>query len=614
LWSRLFGPVLICDLIRLTRRGSSSIFLARVLYVNLLLLVILLVLGIESRLQTLDQLWDLLRSGIPVAPSKAASFASHFFHVLLGTQLVAVVLLTPAYTAGAIAEDRERRLIDYLLASDLTNREIVLGKLLARLAHLGLVLLAGLPLLVVAQVVGGANPLLGLAGLVVAVLTMASLGALSILESILDRRPREAILRTYLLVSPYFLCTTVFFLFSFVTSTSTGSPLLDRTLDVIYSGNPLVPVVRLWRGMESGDSPDRVFVEVLADCAIFHGVVLAGCLGLSIRRLRSCLTDTPATPEERFARRLRLSQPDLDNETARRLAVLAHPPRASTPYLPPVTDRPILWKELHVEPAPLRWPRQWYLMAHSAQRYLTVYCGGMFTLILVLARAFDFPGDAMRFFATGFGGILICLLMVSVVVRAAGCLSGERERHTLDSLLITPLNNAAIVNSKWLGSLLCVRSDWLGLVLVWILPTLLGFIDWQALPFLFLASLSFTSLATSLGLCCSLLCRDTWRATVLAFAFLLSIGILPCFFGCIELTPVGVIQTLIGFGDAEHRLLTGVPIPEAVRALVGVFAYALLAAVLWFSVHLLFAPVTGRMPAGERKPAPLPSAPPGPLC
>jgi len=47
----------------------------------------------------------------------------------------------------AIAEEKERKTLDFLLASDLRSREIVLGKLASRLAYLTLVLLTGLPLL-----------------------------------------------------------------------------------------------------------------------------------------------------------------------------------------------------------------------------------------------------------------------------------------------------------------------------------------------------------------------------------------------------------------------------------------------------------------------------------
>src|SRR5262249_16671917 len=64
---------------------------------------------------------------------QAARLAEQFFETLMLVQLVAVTVLTPAYVAGAIAEEKDRKTMEFLLATDLRNREIVLSKLVARL-------------------------------------------------------------------------------------------------------------------------------------------------------------------------------------------------------------------------------------------------------------------------------------------------------------------------------------------------------------------------------------------------------------------------------------------------------------------------------------------------
>ncbi len=48
------------------------------------------------------------------------------------TQLMIILILVPAYLAPAIAQERERKTLDYLLVSELSDREIVLGKWGAR--------------------------------------------------------------------------------------------------------------------------------------------------------------------------------------------------------------------------------------------------------------------------------------------------------------------------------------------------------------------------------------------------------------------------------------------------------------------------------------------------
>ena len=46
----------------------------------------------------------------------------------------------------AVADEKDRRTLDYLLTTDLGDSEIVFGKLIARLATLSLILLTGLPI------------------------------------------------------------------------------------------------------------------------------------------------------------------------------------------------------------------------------------------------------------------------------------------------------------------------------------------------------------------------------------------------------------------------------------------------------------------------------------
>src|SRR5262245_140091 len=80
-------------------------------------------------------------------PSQLARFAIQFAAICATMQLGAVLLLAPAATAGAVAEERQRGTLDLLLTSDLSDTEIVVGKLAARTLHLFALLLTGLPVL-----------------------------------------------------------------------------------------------------------------------------------------------------------------------------------------------------------------------------------------------------------------------------------------------------------------------------------------------------------------------------------------------------------------------------------------------------------------------------------
>ena len=61
-------------------------------------------------------------------------------------QMLFIVLATPAFVAGAIADEKRRGTLQYLLCTDLDSRHIILGKLFGRIAQVFLVALAGLPI------------------------------------------------------------------------------------------------------------------------------------------------------------------------------------------------------------------------------------------------------------------------------------------------------------------------------------------------------------------------------------------------------------------------------------------------------------------------------------
>ena len=61
--------------------------------------------------------------------------------------LTIVVVQAPAVLAGSLAGERERGVLQLLLTTAVSPREIVLGRLLGKLSQVGMILLAGLPLL-----------------------------------------------------------------------------------------------------------------------------------------------------------------------------------------------------------------------------------------------------------------------------------------------------------------------------------------------------------------------------------------------------------------------------------------------------------------------------------
>ncbi len=98
------------------------------------------------------------------------------FHRLIGVELALVMLAAPAATAGAICLDRARGTLAHMLMTDLSDPEIVLGKLAARLLPvLGLVACTW-PVMAISSLLGGIDPIALTSGAIAIIVAVAVLG------------------------------------------------------------------------------------------------------------------------------------------------------------------------------------------------------------------------------------------------------------------------------------------------------------------------------------------------------------------------------------------------------------------------------------------------------
>jgi hypothetical protein len=109
---------------------------------------------------------------------------------------------------------------------------------------------------------------------------------------------------------------------------------------------------------------------------------------------------------------------------------------------------------------------------------------------------------------------LASIALLAVAIRAAGSVSGEREKQTLEGLLASPLDSRDIIWGKWVGSVLCVRALWFWLLVTWGLGVLMGGLSPIAVPFLVLAWLAYAVTFAQVGLFFSTASRSSTRATV----------------------------------------------------------------------------------------------------
>jgi ABC-type transport system involved in multi-copper enzyme maturation permease subunit len=491
---KLFGPVLFYDMICTSRRNRY--FILRMLYAGFLVFVLFSMFANDS--------WS--NRGRREADAR---LAENFFETFVVIQFVMIALLTPAYVAGSIAEEKDRKTLEFLLATDLNNHEIVLSKLGSRLANMVLFLLTGLPILGLLQFLGGVDPDLVVVTFAATGVTMLSVASVGILMSVFFNKAWNAIISNYLVLITFFLVTA--FLYGLVEgrwwlmaeSIDLGftSFTVGDVAKVLYAGNPIPLVVAIYgagsRGTLAAELPD-----LLRGYAAFHVVVSALCLLWSITRIRAlALTQASGgkASKEKWAHR----------------------------YRPPVGDLPIIWKELFAEGG-LR--LNWFLWITVLLLVALSVGTGVYIAGYVVLNG-GFRGDPWRDLAESMniwvrvaGTSVACLNLLAVAIRASTSISGERDRDTLDALLATPMGSDDILVGKLLGSIVSVRLGWFWIGAMLALALLCGGINLLAVPLFIVSWLVYAVFFAMLGMWFSIVCKTTLRATVTTVIASLMVG------------------------------------------------------------------------------------------
>lgn len=567
----LFGPVLFYDLLRMSRKGRY--FTMRSFYIAVLLLVLFPVY--EEFRQHLEHMRMIYfadaRTFKNIVAAEAAKLGEWFFSAFMIVQFAIVYLLTPAYTAGAVSEEKERKTLEFLLATDLSNREIILSKLMSRLASMLLIVLTGLPVLSLVQLMGGVDPNMVVAGFAATGLTLLSVSSLSLLCSVCVRRVRDAIILTYFLIAGYLGFSSL----CYVPPPGT-MPLWATGAN---AGNIYSVVRRLRVALLTNEDLSTVLTDLLYDYAIFHLIIAAFCLLLAVLLVRERALRQMSGPQAR--------------------------PRQAVGWRPPIRRLPMVWKELFMEPGlQLSWvgwlvltPIILATLIHPATLLLQ-------TLIMLLTGSplpFSIDVHWIRLSAT----IVSCVLLLGVALRAAGAITSERERETLDGLLTTPMQSHDILFAKWLGSLVSVRWGWLWVGVIWFAALLSGALYPPAFLLLFITWLVQAGTLAGIGLWFSTTAQTTQRATLTTLTVVLILFTLP---GLMWLlcTPMGLreIELLASifsppvalywlFCDAAEFLAEEL---RGIGVLFGAFCYAMLAVFLWTFTRSRFRRISARMP------------------
>ncbi|WP_164103029.1 ABC transporter permease [Candidatus Laterigemmans baculatus] len=445
----------------------------------LLALYQLLLAGVVLAAWPSDERLDLTEN-----PPSARRLVNLFF---LG-QYVIASLMAPSFAASAISGEKERKTYEMLLASPLRPAAIVLGKMIASLTHLGMLILASLPIIVLCLPLGGVSVYEVLAaylGLIVSVLVF---GAISIAASSYFKRTSSSLVVSYLMILPLVI----------------------------------LGVLGWWSLEAQGELRLKLALSVVPAYGVAAVVML--CAAAAARMLYP--PDVGSEGEEVV---------DLEEEADEAIGLVIQ--RDQFPdklFAPPKKQQlmrdganPVYDKEIHSE-----------IFSHGTL---------MLRLVIQISMLLAIPLMAVLLFAqphlcAWYVVYVIVFNLLVGPVYSAGAITGERERQTLDLLLTTTLTPWQILWGKLIVGLRV--SVVLTSFLLW--PLLLGALmvtqfwsNWASVLAMFAIVLMACVSGSVVAQFCSTMCRRTVVSLTVTYSILLSLYALP--------TAILLVLQIVGF-------------------------------------------------------------------
>jgi len=391
-----------------------------------------------------------------------------------------MLLLAPVYCAGCVAGDRERRVLELVLITRLSNVEIVAGKFLVRLLELCMFAVATLPALFLCLLLGGV-PWQGVIVSNSLLLTMiAFVGSVSLIVSILTPRVMSAVIINYVVLIGIWFGVPILWVLRYYGSVGPSSAWA-------WGAVSLHPFMGAMDAVEPANLAATPIAGAALWCIEVYAVITLLMLGvatLTIRRwgLWASRESVPRAKKDR-------------KSAARR-----------------VWDNPVAWREVKTIAVHRR-----MRMARILALLLLIVLSApvwVFYLADLIAASSPMPSDSSAVEIVIPGTAVIAWLLMAL--QGSMSFAFERDRNTLDALLTTPLTGLQIIWGKFAGIL---RSSAFALAFPLgfsLLAALHGVVSWRA-AILSMAIVAVGSLlAAAWGLYCSVSTDSSTRAAVVA--------------------------------------------------------------------------------------------------
>ena len=409
------GPVFAYEWLTASRRWQG--------YALRSLLVLLLLLGLSG-------VWLGHHDGTgELSVRQQAEIGRAFYAVTTLILLGLVGLAAPAAAAGAICLDKARGNLTLLFATDLTDAEIVLGKLAARLVPvLGLIACAA-PVLALATLFGGVDPAMPTGAILVCLACGVFGCTLALTLSVWGRKTHEVLLATYAFGIFWLLSAPIWAGLVWMLPWWARPAWLPGSLALVPYNPVFLALAPLSAGGPPGLGPMGLGAQARF-CAL--GLLTSALLAAAATwRIRAVVIRQAGRGEA--TRRA-------DHPAGARRGPLARLARLLPS--PSLDGNPVLWREWH-----RRRPSRWSVAVWGL---FGVLSGGFSLWVIVEALDRALPG------APGIGGVIsgvqVSAGLLLLSISAVTSLAEERQRGSLDVLLATPLSTRSIVLGKWWGA------------------------------------------------------------------------------------------------------------------------------------------------------------------
>ncbi len=410
----LIGPVFSREVTTSVR--NWRLYLQRAVYVAALFGLVLTAWLILLGSQSVRSLSDLAR------------FGSAVFGLLAPLQMVMAVSFAALLTTAAVAQEKDRRTLDLLLMTRMTNSELVLGKLFASSLSVFVLIFSAVPLLMLLTLLGGISygQVWRVVGITVASAAVA--GSLGSTIALWREKTFQSLAMTTLGLVLWVIGGEV------LASGSLGNEWLNVPTETWAIA--ISPV----RAVLAAIQPLRDANPRLEWCGgavnLFMLLSVAGAVALNLWAILRVRVWNPSQE----------TQQRLTDEQAEKLAsqAAANPQKKTSKE---VWDNPILWREV------CTWAYGKKIVVVRIA-YLLIFAICAAALVTMLGEE---SGGGTRY-ATSIPALakpllpLMVLGLVLVNALAVTSLTNERDLRALDLLLVTDLSPQEIIYGKLLGT------------------------------------------------------------------------------------------------------------------------------------------------------------------